>query len=76
MALADKLQEALGIDSQSWINLQTQYNYDTKALEKLPQAAIHKAAILEISIDDTALISDIKRAISMIRGVGRVAVVL
>lgn len=31
IAIADKLQEALGIDSQSWINLQTQYNYDLKA---------------------------------------------
>lgn len=31
IAIADKLQEALGIDSQSWISLQTQYNYDLKA---------------------------------------------
>ena len=31
IAIADKLQEALAIDSQSWINLQTQYNYDLKA---------------------------------------------
>lgn len=35
-----------------------------------------KATTLEVSIEDTALLSDIKRAISMIRGVGRVAVVL
>lgn len=74
MAIADKLQEALGIDSQSWMNLQTQYNYDMKALEE--NATTRKAATLEVSIDDTTLLSDIKRAISLIRGVKKVAVVL
>lgn len=76
IAIADKLQSALGIDSQSWINLQTQYNYDLKALESTANASAAKVAILEVSIEDTALLSDIKRAISMIRGVGRVAVML
>ena len=76
IAIADKLQSALGIDSQSWINLQTQYNYDLKALESTANASAAKVATLEVSIEDTALLSDIKRAISMIRGVGRVAVVL
>lgn len=76
IAIADKLQSALGIDSQSWINLQTQYNYDLKALESTANASAAKVATLEVSIEDTTLLSDIKRAISMIRGVGRVAVVL
>ena len=73
MAIADKLDEALGIDSQSWMNLQTQYNYDLKAQE---QKCEQKATILEVSVDDTSLLADIKRAIGMIRGVGKVAIAL
>lgn len=34
MLIADKFEEALGIPSISWVNLQTQYDYDTKAIEK------------------------------------------
>lgn len=34
IAIADRIQEVLGIDSQSWMNLQTQYNYDLKALNE------------------------------------------
>lgn len=73
MNIADKIQEALGIDSQSWMNLQTQYNYDVKALEMSSQP---KTATLQVSVEDATLLADIKRAISLIRGVKRVAVVL
>lgn len=76
IAIADKLQQALGIDSQSWINLQTQYNYDLKALEETEISQSPKSAKLEVSIEDTTLLTEIKKAISLIRGVGRVAVVL
>lgn len=76
IAIADKLQQALGIDSQSWINLQTQYNYDLKALEETEKSQSPKYAKLEVSIEDTTLLTEIKKAISLIRGVGRVAVVL
>ncbi len=75
MSIADKLQDVLGIDSQSWINLQTQYNYDLKALEETETVSVPKTTTLEVSIEDTTLLSDIKRAISLIRGVGRVAVI-
>lgn len=75
IAFADKLQEALGIDSQSWINLQTQYNYDLKALEETEPQNSQKATTLEVTIEDTSHLADIKRAISMIRGVGHVAVI-
>lgn len=34
MLIADKLEEALGIPSISWVNLQTQYDYDARAIEK------------------------------------------
>ena len=73
MNIADKIQEALGIDSRSWMNLQTQYNYDVKALEMASQP---KTATLQVSVEDATLLADIKRAISLIRGVKRVAVVL
>jgi addiction module HigA family antidote len=32
-AVADKLEEALGIPSLDWMNLQNQYNYDVKRLQ-------------------------------------------
>lgn len=69
MAIADKLQEALGIDAQSWMNLQVQYNYDIqKAVEP------SKPATLQVSVEDTSILEEIRRAISLIRGVGKVAV--
>lgn len=68
-AIADKLESALGIDSQSWMNLQTQYNYDTKNL-----AAPKESATLQVTVEDTSILADIKRAISLIKGVGKVAV--
>ena len=34
MMIADKFEAVLGIPSISWVNLQTQYDYDTKAIEK------------------------------------------
>lgn len=34
IAIADKLEEALGIPSISWVNLQTQYDYDCKIIDK------------------------------------------
>lgn len=69
MAIADKLQEALGIDAQSWMNLQVQYNYDIqKAVEPC------KPATLQVSVEDTSILEEIRRAISLIRGVGKVAV--
>ena len=74
MTIADKLQQALGIDSQSWINLQTQYNYDRRALEKSKMMA--DTPTLTVSIEDNVVLADIQRAISMIRGVRRVSVVL
>lgn len=70
MAFADKLQDVLGIDSQSWINLQTQYDYSCKAKMQSEQA---KVSILEVSVEDPSLLSDIKRAISLLKGVGRVS---
>jgi len=70
IAIADKLQEALGIESITWMNLQTQYNYDVKAID----ARESKSVDLKVSIEDASLLADIKRAIGMIRGVGRVAV--
>lgn len=69
MAIADKLQEALGIDAQSWMNLQIQYNYDIKKAEN-PR----KSATLQVSVEDTSILEEIRRAISLIRGVGKVAV--
>lgn len=69
MAIADKLQEALGIDAQSWMNLQIQYNYDIKKAEKPC-----KSATLQVSVEDTSILEEIRRAISLIRGVGKVAV--
>lgn len=69
MAIADKLQEALGIDAQSWMNLQIQYNYDIKKAEN-PS----KSATLQVSVEDTSILEEIRRAISLIRGVGKVAV--
>ena len=75
ISTADKIQKVLGIDSISWMNLQTQYNYDVKALEQ--QNFEHpQTATLQVSVEDTSLLADIKRAISLIRGVNRVAVVL
>lgn len=69
MAIADKLQEALGIDAQSWMNLQIQYNYDIKKAEKPSESAT-----LQVSVEDTSILEEIRRAISLIRGVGKVAV--
>lgn len=69
MAIADKLQEALGIDAQSWMNLQVQYNYDIQKEVKRC-----KSATLQVSVEDTSILEDIRRAISLIRGVGKVAV--
>lgn len=69
MAIADKLQKALGIDAQSWMNLQVQYNYDIQRT-----VSPSKTATLQVSVEDTSIIEDIRRAISLIRGVGRVAV--
>lgn len=68
--IADRIEEALGIDSISWVNLQTQYNYDIES--KSP--ANSQNITLEVSVEDAGLLADIKRAISMIRGVGSVAV--
>ncbi len=69
IAIADKLEKVLGIESIAWMNLQTQYNYDCKALAEKEA----KTITLEVSVEDATLLADIKRAISMIRGVGRVA---
>lgn len=69
IAIADKLQTALGIDSQSWMNLQTQYNYDIKG-----QSCHRDSATLQVTIDDTTFLADIKRAISLLKGVGKVAI--
>lgn len=68
--IADKIEEALGIDSIFWMNMQTQYNYDVKA----QSAQEPKMLDLKVSIEDASLLTEIKRAIGMIRGVGRVAV--
>ena len=77
IAIADKMQAALGIDSKSLMNLQTQYNYDMKNREDTGcLSATMKTTTLQVSIEDETLLSDIKRAIRMIRGVSRVAVVL
>ena len=75
ITIADKIQKALGIDSMSWMNLQTQYNYDVKAMDSSSTNPI-KAATLQVSVEDASLLADIKRAISLIRGVNHVAVVL
>ena len=75
ISIADKIQKALGIDSMSWMNLQTQYNYDVKAMDSSSTNPI-KAATLQVSVEDASLLADIKRAISLIRGVNHVAVVL
>lgn len=72
ISIADRLEDALGIDSQSWMNLQTQYNYDVKALAEKSQS--EKTATLQVSVSDTSIIADIKRAISLIRGVDKVAI--
>lgn len=69
IAIADKIEKALGIDSQSWMNLQTQYNYDAKNLSDSKESAT-----LQVTVEDTTILADIKRAISLIKGVGRVAV--
>lgn len=69
MAIADKLQKTLGIDAQSWMNLQVQYNYDIQKAAK-PCAS----ATLQVSVEDTSIFEEIRRAISLIRGVGKVAV--
>lgn len=69
MAIADKLQEALGIDAQSWMNLQIQYNYDIKKAKNPSESAT-----LQVSVEDTSILEEIRRAISLIRGVGKVAV--
>ncbi|MBQ0069476.1 MAG: HigA family addiction module antidote protein [Bacteroidales bacterium] len=69
ITIADKLEKALGIDSISWMNLQTQYNYDIKATK----TASDKTVTLEVSVEDTTMLAEIKRAISMIRGVKHVA---
>lgn len=34
MMIANKFEVILGIPSISWVNLQMQYDYDTKAIEK------------------------------------------
>ena len=69
IAIADKIEAVLGIASQSWMNLQTQYNYDTKNLSDPKESAT-----LQVTVEDTTILADIKRAISLIKGVGRVAV--
>lgn len=69
-AIADKFDTALGIDSIFWLNLQTQYDYDTKVIK----ASKPDSITLEVSIDDISLASEIKRAISLLKGVSRVAV--
>lgn len=72
MAIADKLEKGLGIDSQFWTNLQTDYNYKVKALEG--ESTDEQTVKLEVSIVEKSLLADIRRAIGLIRGVGRVAV--
>lgn len=69
ISIADKLEKALGIDSISWMNLQTQYNYDIKNIGTTQE----KTITLEVSVEDSSMLADIKRAIGMIRGVKHVA---
>lgn len=69
IAIADKIETVLGIDSQSWMNLHTQYNYDAKNM-----SAPKESATLQVTVEDTTILAGIKRAISLIKGVGRVAV--
>lgn len=72
MAIADKLEQGLGIDSKFWTNLQTEYNYKAKELAKNEQD--DSPVTLKVSIEDKSLLADIKRAIGLLKGVGRVAV--
>ena len=72
IAIADKLQQALDIDSQSWINMQTQYNYDKRMTAN---CKTEKSATIQVSVDDASIIPDLKRAIGMLRGVKRVVVI-
>lgn len=71
MAIADKLQEVLGIDSLSWMNLQTQYNYDIKSK---PIETNKEIVTLQVAVENSSLLTDVKRAIMLLRGVRRVAV--
>ncbi len=68
ISIADKLQEALGIDSQSWVNMQTQYDYAMKGC-----ASDKEEVTLQVLIEDASMLADIKRAISLLKGVRRVA---
>ena len=68
ISIADKLQEALGIDSQSWVNMQTQYDYALKG-----STANKEELTLQVQIEDASMLADIKRAISLLKGVRRVA---
>lgn len=56
MMIADKFEAVLGIPSISWVNLQTQYDYDTKAIEKRELKAIEAKNM----IDDYNLSFDVK----------------
>ncbi|WP_455671790.1 helix-turn-helix domain-containing protein [Phocaeicola sp.] len=59
MLIADKFEEALGIPSISWVNLQTQYDYDTKAIEKRELKEIEA----KNEIDDYNISFDIKTVV-------------
>jgi len=72
IAIADKLEQALGIDSQFWTNMQTDYNYKLKALNE--GISTEQTVKLEVSLSDSSHLSDIKRAIGLLRGVKHVAV--
>lgn len=56
MLIADKLEKALGIPSISWVNLQTQYDYDIQAIEKRDLKEIEA----KNEIDDYNLSFDVK----------------
>lgn len=69
IAIADRLEEVLGIDSISWMNLQTQYNYDSSRERSTENVTV----TLQVSVVDTSILPEIKQAIGMIRGVGKIA---
>ncbi len=73
ISIADKLQEALGIDSQSWVNLQTQYNYDIRNSKQ--NIVSGDKVTLQIDLDDKSVLAEIKKAIGLFKGVRNVAIV-
>lgn len=66
-SIASKIESQLGISAHLWQNLQSQYDTDKEHKRMSP-------VVLNVTIHDTSQLKNIRRAIQLIKGVDRVAV--